>query len=156
MPGIGEPAPDFALPNQDGETIRLSDYRGRKVVLFAFPKANTPGCTAQACSFQDALPRMESANAIIFGISADSQRTLRGFKERQNLSYDLLSDTQHEVLEAWDAWGPSIFGLIKLPAARRSYWVIDENGTVIDMQVDVGPQKSMEQALATVLNNAAK
>lgn len=150
MPKNGELAPDFALPNQDGEIIRLSDFRGRKVILFAFPKANSLGCTIQACSFRDALPQFENANAVVLGISGDTPEQLMKFKNGQRLTYDLLSDVEHEVLDAWDAWGVKMLSIISLPMARRSYWVIDEEGRVIDHQINAGPKESMERALQAV------
>lgn len=147
MPTIGEPMPDFALPNQDGQTVRLSDFRGKKVVIFAFPQANTGGCTAQACAFRDEMPTIEAGNAVVLGLSSDPQPALKSWKKDRNLPYDLLSDTDHQVLETLGAWGIPVFGVIKLPRALRSYWVIDENGILIDMQVGVGPKASVEKAL---------
>ncbi|MCB9450843.1 MAG: peroxiredoxin [Anaerolineaceae bacterium] len=149
---IGQPAPDFELPNQDGRQVKLSDYRGKKVVIFAFPKANTAGCNNQACGFRDEFPRIETANAVILGISGDSQDKLREWKAQKNLPYDLLSDTGHEVLGKLNAWGISLLGLIKLPVTTRSFWVIDEDGRVIDMQVGISPMESVRRALAAVEN----
>lgn len=144
---VGQPVPDFELPNQDGEMIKLSDYRGKNVVIFAFPKANTMGCTMQACAFRDAFPQLESANAVVFGISSDNQDDLAGWKAAKNLQYDLLSDPDHKLLDAWDAWGLDL-KIIKLPVgATRSYWVIDENGVLIDQQIGVGPKDSLTKAL---------
>lgn len=152
MPQIGEAAPDFALPNQDGEIVNLTDYRGRMVILFAFPKADTPGCTAQACGFRDAFPNFEAGNAVVLGISNDSSEQLKKWKIAQKLPYDLLSDADHTVLDAFNAWGMSVFGLFSLPRTARSYWVIDENGIIIDGQVGISPSASVEKALAAVQN----
>ncbi len=150
MPTIGQAAPDFELQNQDGETVRLSDFRGRRVIIFAFPKANTMGCNNQACSFRDVFPQIESHNAVILGVSSDSVNVLASWKRRQNLQYDLLSDPDHQMLEAWDAWGFKLF-IIKLPiSATRSYWVIDEHGILVDQQIGVRPQESVDKALAAV------
>ncbi len=148
MVAVGSVAPDFTLKNQDGEDITLSDYRGKKVVLFSFPKAHTAGCTAQVCSFRDAFPRMETANAVVFGISGDSVEEQKSFHEKHNLQYDLLADPGLEVLKVWDA-GTKVFGL-SIPVARRSYWVVDEEGQIIAMQVGIGPEASMEAALEAV------
>ncbi len=148
MVQVGAMAPDFTLKNQDGEDITLSDFRGKKVVLFAFPKAQTAGCTAQVCSFRDAFPRMETSNAVVFGISGDSVQEQKRFHEKHNLQYDLLSDPGLNVLKEWDA-GTKVFGL-SLPVARRSYWVLDEEGRVIAMKVGIGPEASMEEALQAV------
>ncbi len=143
---IGDAAPDFALTNQDGETVRLSDYRGKKVIIFAFPKAKTLGCNNQACAFRDEFPTLESHNAVVLGVSADSPSELLTWKMTKKLPYDLLSDKDHTMLQAYGAWGVDI-GLIKLPIITRSVWVIDENGIIIDMQIGVGPKASVERAV---------
>ena len=150
MPKIGEPAPDFALPNQDGQTVRLSDLRGKKVVLFAFPKAGTPGCTTQACTFRDFFPAIQTANAVVLGISTDSQDALKQWKNQQNLQYDLLSDIRQTVLKQWEAGGPSFLGLVNIPLAKRSVWVIDEDGKVILAEVGIGPKDSVDAALKVI------
>ncbi len=147
MPKIGEPAPDFALPNQDGEIVRLSDFRGKKVVLFAFPKAGTSGCTTQACGFRDEFPRIQDANAVVLGISPDKPEALRKWKDKENLPYDLLSDPDHKVLEAWGAWGEKKMYGKSYMGVIRSHWVIDENGVVADERIKVSPKDSV--ALAT-------
>jgi len=150
MPDIGKMAPDFELKNQDNELVRLSHYRGKKVIIFAFPKANTMGCNNQACSFRDVFPQIASKNALVFGVSSDSTATLAAWKQRQQLQYDLLSDPQHKMLDAWDAWGIDL-KLFKVPlGATRSYWVIDEKGILVDQQIGVGPAESVEKALASV------
>jgi peroxiredoxin Q/BCP len=150
MPTIGQPAPDFELINQDGESVRLSDYRGKKVVLFAFPKANSGGCNAQACGFRDEFEEFRTGNAVILGLSCDTPETLRDWKANKNLPYDLLSDPRHEVIEAWGAWGIPLFGIVKIPMVNRSYWVIDENGVIIDTGINVTPGASVRKALAAI------
>ena len=150
MPTVGQAAPDFELLNQDGKSVRLSDFRGRRVIIFAFPKANTMACNNQACSFRDVYPQIESHSAVVLGVSADSVDLLAGWKRRQKLQYDLLSDPDHKMLEAWEAWGFNLF-IIKLPiAATRSYWVIDEHGILVDQQIGVRPKESVDKALAAV------
>lgn len=150
MPNVGDKAPDFALPNQDGKIIRLSDLRGKKVILFAFPKADTPGCTTQACGFRDSFPRIEAGNGVVLGISADDQKALAKWKAKQSLPYDLLSDVDHAVLEAWGAWGEkSMYGK-KYMGIIRSHWVIDEEGTVIEVEVKVSPENSVAGAVKIV------
>lgn len=147
MPTIGEMAPDFALPNQDGETVKLSDFRGKRVVLFAYPKAGTSGCTTQACGFRDEMPRIEAANTAVLGISPDAPDALKQWQTDENLPYDLLSDPGHQVLEAWGAWGEkSMYGKTYM-GVIRSHWVIGEDGTIIDEQLKVSPKKSVEKAL---------
>jgi len=145
----GKPAPDFALPNQDGEIVHLSDFLGKKVVLFAFPAAGTIGCNIQACGYRDLFPALDAVNAAVLGISTDSSKTLRRWKQDKNLPYDLLSDTDHAVLSAWGAWGINVFGL-KLGHTVRSHWVIDENGILVASRVNVMPGSSVKQALETI------
>jgi peroxiredoxin Q/BCP len=155
MPEVGKPAPDFELLNQDGQPVKLSDYRGKKVVLFAFPKANTMGCNAQACGFRDEFETINAHNAVILGLSGDSIETLKEWKQNKQLPYDLLSDPDHTVLKAWDAFGMSLLGVIRLPMIQRSYWVIDEQGTLIDKKVPVSPGDSVKRALEAVQINVA-
>lgn len=150
MPKIGEKAPDFELLNQDGKPVRLSDFRGKKVVLFAYPRAGTPGCTTQACGFRDEFPKVQSANAVVLGISADTPKDQLQWKEKENLPYDLLSDPDHKVLEAWGAWGEkSMYGK-KYMGIIRSHWVIDENGVVIDEQLGISPTDSVARAVERI------
>jgi peroxiredoxin Q/BCP len=147
MPEAGEKAPDFELPNQDGEMVRLSDFRGQRVILFAYPRAGTSGCTTQACGFRDELPRIEAANTVVLGISPDEPEALKKWKEEEDLPYDLLSDTEHNVLDAWGVWGEKqMFGNTYM-GVTRSHWVIDEEGVVIDEQIKISPKKSVEKAV---------
>jgi peroxiredoxin Q/BCP len=148
---VGQPAPDFALSNQNGEIVRLSDLRGRKVVLFAFPKADSIGCNMQACAFRDEFPRIESAKVVVLGISADSVNELLDWKQKKKLPYDLLSDPDRKVLAEWGAWGVPLFGVVNLPLISRACWVIDEQGIVRDAQVGILNIKgSVERAVRLV------
>lgn len=150
MPAVGTQAPDFELPNQDGQTVRLSDYRGQKVILFAFPKAGTSGCTTQACGLRDNFPQFETVNATVLGLSPDSPADLLKWKQDENLPYDLLSDPDHAVLEAWGAWGErSMYGKTYM-GVIRSHWVIGEDGTILDEQIKISPAQSIEKATAFV------
>ncbi|MCY4145253.1 MAG: peroxiredoxin [Chloroflexi bacterium] len=149
MPEKGQPAPEFALRNQDGELVRLSDLRGQRVIIFSFLIANTMICNNQACGFRDALPQIKANDAVVFGVSNDSERTLAKWKASRNLQYDLLSDPDHNMLDEWGAWGLDM-RLIKLPMPTRSYWVIDEDGILVDQQIGIGAQASIEKALAAV------
>jgi peroxiredoxin Q/BCP len=148
MPNVGDLAPDFELPNQDGQPVRLSSLRGKKVILFAFPRADTPGCTTQACGFRDSLPKLAVEGAVVLGISADEPKALAKWKQKQNLPYDLLSDPDHTVLEAWGVWvEKSMYGK-KYMGIERSHWVIDEQGRVIDARIKVKPEDSVKLAVA--------
>ncbi|MEL6270234.1 MAG: thioredoxin-dependent thiol peroxidase [Chloroflexota bacterium] len=150
MPTIGETAPDFELTTQDGETVKLSDLRGKKVILFAYPRAGTSGCTTQACGFRDESPRLDVANAVVLGISDDAPDKLKKWHEKESFNFDLLSDPDHAVLEAWGAWGEkSMYGK-KYMGTIRSHWVIDENGVIVDEQIKVSPKKSIELAMKAV------
>lgn len=148
---VGEPAPDFELPNQDGQTVRLGDFRGKKVILFAYPRAFTGGCTEQACGFRDEMPRFGEVNAVILGISDDPQAKLKAWKEELKLPYDLLSDVDHQVLEQWGAWGEKVNYGKKYMGTIRSHWVIDENGTLIDQHIKISPSDSVQKALELVV-----
>lgn len=150
MPQIGEPAPDFELPNQDGQPVRLSSFRGKKVIVFAYPKAGTSGCTTQACGFRDQFPKIEANGAVVLGLSPDAPKDLLKWKRKENLPYDLLSDVDHQVLEAWGAWGEkSMYGK-KYWGVIRSHWVIDENGIVVDAQIKISPEDSAQKAVQVI------
>ena len=151
MPVVGEQAPDFELLNQDGKPVKLSDFHGKRVILFAYPKADTPGCTIQACGMRDNYPRFQDANAIVLGISPDEPEDNLKWKQKQNLPYDLLSDPEHKILEAWGAWGEKAMFGKKYDGVIRSHWVIDANGTLIDQQLNVKPEDSVNKAVGLVL-----
>lgn len=146
MPDKGQPMPDFSLKNQDGETVSLSDLRGKKVVLFAFPRADTPGCTRQACGFRDNFANILTKNATVLGISADTPEELKKWQEKEGLQYDLLSDPDHVLLEQLGAWGEKTnFGKTYV-GIIRSHWVFDENGNVIDQRLNISPEDSVQKA----------
>ncbi|MBK8136562.1 MAG: thioredoxin-dependent thiol peroxidase [Chloroflexi bacterium] len=150
MPAIGQPMPEFSLVNQDGKTISLRDLRGKKVVLFAFPRADTPGCTTQACGFRDNFANILTKNATVLGISADSPEDLKKWQQQEGLQYDLLSDPDHTLLEALGAWGEkSMYGKTYL-GIIRSHWVFDENGSIIDEQIKISPEDSVRKAYQTL------
>jgi thioredoxin-dependent peroxiredoxin len=150
MPQVGEPAPDFELLNQDAHPVRLSTFRGHKVAIFVFTRANTMTCDTQACGFRDEFARFEAANTVVLGIGTGSPDVLHAWKARHKLLYDVLSDPDHIFMEAWGCWGMSLASLIKLPIATRSYWVIGEHGVVVAGQVGVGPGESVVRALRAI------
>ncbi|MCQ3931178.1 MAG: thioredoxin-dependent thiol peroxidase [Chloroflexi bacterium] len=151
MPNIGEMAPDFELLNQDGQKTKLSDFRGKTVILFAYPKADTPGCTTQACGLRDAFPRFQDKNATVIGISPDEPADLKKWIAKQNLPYTLVSDPEHQVLEQWGAWGEkSMYGK-KYMGVIRSHWVIGPDGKIVDVQLNVKPENSVESAIKVVV-----
>ncbi|MFN8562339.1 MAG: thioredoxin-dependent thiol peroxidase [Anaerolineae bacterium] len=139
MPIVGEPAPDFELLNQDGKKVRLSDYRGKKVVMFAYPAAGTSGCTTQACGFRDQFPKFQQNNITILGISPDTPDDNLKWKQKEGLQYDLLSDPDHHVLEQWGGWGEKKNYGKTYQGVIRSHWIIDENGVLMDERLNVKP-----------------
>lgn len=126
----GDKAPDFSIPNQDGETISLADFKGKKLVLFFYPKASTPGCTAEACNLRDNVEQFKSKGYEILGASADSQKRQSNFKNKYDLPYDLLADEDHELLNAYQVWGPKKFMGREYDGIHRTTFVIDENGVI--------------------------
>ena len=142
----GDKAPAFTLLDQRGEKVKLSDYKGRKVLVFFYPKADTPGCTTQACGMRDILG--DIGDTAVIGISPDKPAKQAKFDEKYGLGFPLLSDEDHAVAEKYGAWGEkSMYGK-KYMGVIRSHWVIDENGVVIDEQLGVSPTDSVERAVA--------
>ncbi len=126
----GSLAPDFTLTDQDERAVSLSDLRGGKVIVFFYPAAMTPGCTKQACDFRDSLAPLQAAGYTVLGISRDDAAKLRAFRERDALTYDLLSDPDHAVHAAYDAWGEKVnYGKV-IEGVIRSTFVIDEDGRI--------------------------
>jgi len=127
---IGESAPDFKLPSADGSTVSLKDYRGKKVVLYFYPKDSTPGCTKEACSFQDNLETLKKKNVEVVGISADSVNSHQKFSAKYSLSFRLLSDPGREVLKAYGVWKRKSFLGKKYMGIERTTFIIDEKGKI--------------------------
>lgn len=126
----GQTAPDFTLPAADGATVSLSGFRGQRVIVYFYPAAMTPGCTKQACDFRDSLASLQAAGYAVIGISPDTPAKLTRFAERDALTFPLLSDPEHEVLEAWGAWGEKTLYGKKRVGVIRSTVVVDADGTV--------------------------
>ncbi|HET6302262.1 thioredoxin-dependent thiol peroxidase [Microbacterium sp.] len=126
----GSPAPDFTLVDQDERPVSLSDLRGGRVILFFYPAAMTPGCTKEACDFRDSLAPLQAAGYRVLGISRDDPETLRRFRARDGLTYDLLSDPDHAVHEAYGAWGEKMNYGKTIEGVIRSTFVIDAGGRV--------------------------
>ena len=127
---VGDPAPDFTLPDQDGTPVSLASLRGKRVVLFFYPRAMTPGCTTEACDFRDSLAPLHAAGYVVLGISRDEPATLREFRERDGLTYDLLSDPDHSVHDAYGAWGEKQNYGKTIEGVIRSTFILDEDGRV--------------------------
>src|SRR6185436_3492414 len=127
----GEKAPEFELPDQDGETVRLSDFRGRPVVLYFYPKADTPGCTTQACGVRDHLPDYEQAGVRVLGVSPDPVKLVKKFHDKQSLNFTLLADEDHAVCDSYGVWGEkSMYGKTYM-GANRATFIIDGEGKIV-------------------------
>jgi len=149
-PAVGEIAPDFTATTDTGTTIRLSDMRGQRVILYFYPKDNTPGCTAQSCGFRDSYPQIVEKNAVVLGVSPDNAKSHQKFKTRFNLPFTLLVDTDHRIAEAYGVWGEKSFLGKRYLGITRSHFVIDEEGRIIDAQVKVSPGDSVARALGAL------
>ncbi len=126
----GVTAPDFALADAEGRTIALSDYRGRNVVVYFYPKAATPGCTTEACDFRDSLSALDAAGYAVIGVSPDSIDEIRSFAEAEHLTFPLLADSDATVAKAWGAWGEKTVGERTFDGVIRSTFVLDGDGIV--------------------------
>jgi len=143
----GQPAPAFALPSDSGEEVSLASLRGTPVVLYFYPKDDTPGCTAQACGIRDAWADFERAGAVVIGVSPDGQASHRKFKEKFDLPFTLLADADHEVADAYGVWGEKSYAGKTYMGVLRSTFVIDEDGNVARVFRDVKPAEHADQVL---------
>jgi peroxiredoxin Q/BCP len=147
QPRPGDEAPDFELPDQDGEPVRLSELRGRLVVLYFYPKADTPGCTTQACGVRDHLPDYEQAGAVVLGASPDAVAAVKRFHDKQGLNFRLLADEDHSVADKYGVWvEKSMYGRTYW-GAQRATFIIDAEGKVADVIPKVSPKTHDEQVL---------
>jgi peroxiredoxin Q/BCP len=140
----GATAPDFTLDSDDRGLVTLSELRGRKVVLYFYPKDDTPGCTIQACDFRDAAPRFDGVDAIVLGVSADSIESHRAFREKFGLTFSLLADIGGAVADRYGVWGEHLIQGRSLMGIERSTFLIDESGVVQAVWRSVDPQGHME------------
>lgn len=134
---VGDKAPAFSLPDADGKTVKLSDYKGRKVIVYFYPAASTPGCTKQACDFRDSLGELNGAGLDVIGISPDKPEKLAKFRDKEKLTFPLLSDPDREVLTAWGAYGEKMMYGKTVQGVIRSTFVVDEKGKIAEAQYNV-------------------
>ena len=127
---VGTQAPDFSLPDQDGQQVSLSSLRGKKVLIYFYPKAMTPGCTTQACGLRDVNAELAALNVVVLGISPDPAKRLKKFEERDSLNFRLLADEDHAVADAFGVWGPKKFMGKEYDGIHRLSFLIDEEGKV--------------------------
>jgi len=126
----GAKAPSFSAKDENGNVLRLEDFKGKKLVLYFYPKDDTPGCTAQACNLRDNLPALQAAGYQVLGVSVDDEKSHQKFSKKYNLNFPLLSDTDHQVVEAFGVWKEkSMYGKTYMGTVRKTF-LIDENGTI--------------------------
>lgn len=147
---IGDKAPDFTVRDQDGNTVKLSDYRGKKVVLYFYPKDMTPGCTAEACNLRDNYKLLLKKGYEVFGVSTDNEKTHQKFIAKEKLPFSLLADTDKVIHEKYGTWvEKSMYGRKYMGTARNTF-IINENGTVEDIIEKVDTKNHAEQILGVV------
>ena len=145
---IGTKAPDFALPDQNGNTVRLSDFLGKKVVLYFYPKDNTPGCTRQACGFAQHYTAFESKNTVVIGVSKDSVASHLKFAQKYELPFILVSDPELQAIQAYGVWQEKkLYGKVSMGVVRSAY-LIDEAGIIQKVMPKVKPDANAQQVLA--------
>ena len=146
----GKPAPDFELATDTGERVKLSDFRGKPVVLYFYPKDDTPGCTVEACGFRDAYPEFEKRGAVVLGVSPDDEASHVKFKDKYSLPFPLLADPEHRVADEYGVWGEKKFAGRTYLGVFRSTFIIDAEGNVAKVIHNVKPDGHPEQVLAAL------
>lgn len=146
---VGTVAPDFELEDQDGKVHKLSDYRGKKVILYFYPKDNTSGCTKQACGFSERLPQIRLKGAVVLGVSKDSVASHKKFETNYGLKFTLLSDTEKKVIQAYDVWKEKKnYGKVSMGVVRTTY-LINEEGVIVmandKVKAAVDPENMLEK-----------
>ncbi|SEQ46605.1 peroxiredoxin Q/BCP [Hyunsoonleella jejuensis] len=144
---VGDKAPDFKALDEQGNTVQLSDYKGKKLVVFFYPKASTPGCTAEACDLNDNFDRFQSLGYEILGVSADSAKQQSNFKNKYGFKYPLLADEDKLVIEAFGVWGPKKFMGKEYDGIHRTTFIIDENGIIENVITKVKTKAHAAQIL---------
>ena len=144
---IGTKAPEFSLPDENGEIRNLSDYKGKKLILYFYPRDNTPGCTKQACGFGELYPQFGEKGVEIIGISKDSVASHKKFKEKYSLPFTILSDTELQTIQAYDVWKEKkLYGKTSMGIVRTTY-LLDENGVIIKAMDKVKAAENPEEML---------
>jgi peroxiredoxin Q/BCP len=150
---VGAKAPDFSTTDQDGQKVALKDFRGKKVVLYFYPKDDTPGCTVEACSFRDNLSEFEKLNAVVLGVSTDGEASHKRFAEKYQLPFTLLADPDKKLVQAYGAWGEKKnYGRTYMGTHRITY-VIDEKGKVEAVFPKVTPKAHADELLRLLAGN---
>lgn len=144
---VGDKAPNFTANNQDEKKVSLTDFKGKKLVLFFYPKASTPGCTSEACNLSDNYERFLSKGYDVLGVSADSAKRQSNFKTKYNFPYDLLADEDKSVINAYGVWGPKKFMGKEYDGIHRTTFIIDSNGVIEDIITKVKTKAHTDQIL---------
>jgi thioredoxin-dependent peroxiredoxin len=148
MLSVGDKAPDFKTTNQDGEKVALSDFKGQKVVLYFYPKDDTPGCTKEACSFRDGWSKFHRKKIAVLGVSADDEKSHKKFAEKFSLPFPLLADTDKKIVKDYGAWGEKNMYGRKFMGIRRVTYLIDEKGKIAAVWPKVKPEGHADELLA--------
>ncbi len=143
----GDKAPNFKAEDQDGNEITLADYKGKKLVLFFYPKASTPGCTAEACNLNDNLDKLKSQGYEVLGVSADTKKKQQNFKNKYDFKYPLLADEDKKVINAYGVWGPKKFMGKEYDGIHRTTFLIDEEGKIEEVISKVKTKEHSNQIL---------
>lgn len=156
MLSVGTKAPDFRLPDKDGNSVSLSEYSGKKIVLYFYPRDNTPGCTKQACAFAAAYNEFRKEDIVVIGISKDSVASHLKFAEKYDLPFILLSDPELQAIQGYDVWKEKkLYGKVSMGVVRTTY-IIDETGTIVWAKEKVKPDTNAAEILAWLAENSDK
>lgn len=148
MPAVGQEAPEFSLPDQDGNRVALSDFRDKWVVVYFYPKDDTPGCTTEACQMRDNLQQFNQAEAEVLGISVDSVASHKKFAEKYHLTFHLLSDQEKQVVQQYEVWGEKSFMGKKFMGTKRTTFLVDPMGIIVAVYTNVKPEGHAAQVIA--------
>ena len=147
---VGTPAPDFTAPTNGGGTVRLSDFKGKNVVLFFYPKDNTPGCTTEACSFRDRFAELKKKGVVVLGVSVDSAKSHDKFVKKFGLPFQLVSDEDHRIVEAFGVWGEKLFMGRRFMGTNRMTFLIGPDGVIRKVWPKVKPEEHVAEVLAAL------
>ncbi len=150
LPEAGQPAPDFEALDDTGSTVKLSDYLGKELVLYFYPRADTPGCTKEACGFRDDYSAYEKADVAIVGVSPDSVAKQAKFKEKWDLPFPLIADDDHSIADAYGVWGPKKFMGREYEGVHRTTFIIDAGGKIKHVFENVKPAEHSQEILAAI------
>jgi peroxiredoxin Q/BCP len=150
LPAIDKPAPDFEALDDTGQPIKLVDFRGQEIVLYFYPRADTPGCTKEACAFRDDYSAYDKADVVILGVSPDTVQKQAKFKEKWDLPFPLIADEDHSIAEAYGVWGPKKFMGREYEGVHRTTFIIDKDGKIKQIFENVKPAEHSQEILAAI------